>query len=92
MAIGDNRKSDMNDLTTEHLERVGKGKRKLAVQMNAMFAAVYQLKRAAESRVYFFTEDQWNSALSEMRREIDGLELHLNRLDERRRGPRTWDA
>ncbi len=92
MAIGDTRRADLTDLTTEHLERVGKGKRKLAVQMNAMFSAVYQLKRAAESRVYFFTTEQWTAALSEMRREIDGLELHLTRLDERRRGPRTWDA
>lgn len=91
MAIQDSRTADSSDVTMEHIERAAKGRKKMARQMDSIFTAIYQLKNAAESRAYFYSGDQWTEALSEIRREVDGLELHLKRLDERRRGPRTWD-
>lgn len=91
MAIRDRRDADDLDLTTEHLTRVSKGKKKMAVQMDVIFKAIYQLKQAAESRTYFFSPEQWAEALTEIRSEVDGLELHLRRMDEKRRGPRTWN-
>lgn len=91
MSIRDSSRSDTSDLTTEHLERAAKGRHKLAVQMDAIFKATFQLKNAAESNAYFISPEQWAEALSEIRREVDGLELHLKRQDERRRGPRTWE-
>lgn len=91
MAIADNRAGDLKDMTTEHLERVAKGKKKLAVQMNAIFGAFHQLKAAADSRTYFYTPEQWAEALNEIRGAVDEFEHHLRWLDEKRRGPRTWE-
>lgn len=93
MAIGDKRRFDERDLTTEHLERVARAKKKTAVQMTKLIDACDQLKRVAENRnSYCATPDMWERVLTDARREIDDLEMTIRRASERRaRGRRTWE-
>jgi len=93
MAIGDSRRHDAQDLTTEHLARVAKAKEKLAVQMRAIVKACDQAKKVAESRdTYLATSDMWERVLGDARKELDDLEMVVRRAEERRaRGTRRWE-
>lgn len=93
MSIGDTRRYDGVDLTTEHLERVARAKEKTRVQMTKIIDACDQLKRVAESRnTYMATPDQWQRILNDARKEIDDVEITVRRAEERQtRGKRRWE-
>ena len=93
MSIGDKRRYDATDLTTEHLARVAKAKDKIGIQMNKVIDACDQLKRVAENRdTYLATPDQWQRVLADARKEIDDIEITLRRAQEREaRGKRRWE-